>query len=238
MKKSMVGDVPGNLLGMLADLLHKIQNGVIAVQELALFLKRENPFEIPSYHKLVNEWQKFYQKVFNITADFSQVRISSQRDGFNWLVIMLQGLTAQKLFDKCKELFCAWKWTDKNLDEILDQTKSARNPASGNYAIWLRDRVEADEELKNRSANNLQQSNIQGITLEERLLLELFHYWKHKKHLDIDNVTLCSGSRDNDGRVPGVRWYSYDDRLSVYWYHPDGAGGSLRAREVSCEEDR
>jgi hypothetical protein len=232
MKKKMVGEVPGNLLGMLADLLHKIQNGVIRIEELARFLKRENPFEAPSYHKFINEWEKFYQKVFGLTVDLSQVRVPDPRDGFNLLVVMLQGLTAQKLFDKCKELFRAWKWTDKNLDEILDQAKSVHNPANGNYAIWLRDRVEADEELKNRSANNLQQDNVRGITLEGRLLLELFYYWKTGKHLDVQNWTLCSGSRCFGGSVPDVSWSSGVDRLDVSWYGPGSSDDSLRSRET------
>ena len=232
MKKQMVGEVPGNLLGMLADLLHKIQNGIISIGELTRFLKRENPFETPSYHNFINEWEKFYKKVFGLTVDLSQVRIPIPRDGFNWLVVMLQGLTAQKLFDKCKELFGAWKWTDKSLNDILDQTKSVCSSINGHYAIWLRDRVEADEELRNRSANNLQQDNVQGITLEERLLLELFYYWKTKKHLDIDNWTLCSGSRYDDGSVPSVGWGCFSDGLSVSWSSPDGARGSLRSRET------
>ncbi len=232
MKKQMVGDVPGNLLGMLADLLHKIQHGIITVQELARFLKRENPFKTPSYHRVVLEWEKFYKKIFNITIDLSNVRIPEKRDSFNWLLIMIPGLTAQKLYDKCEELFRSWKWTGKSLDEILDQTKSARNPANGTYAIWLRDRVEADEELKNKSANDLQQSDTQGITLEERLLLELFFYWKTKKHLDVISWTLCSGSRYRDGCVPGVGWRGYCGGLDVGGCDPDRAPGSLRSREA------
>lgn len=229
MKKQMVGDVPGNVLGMLADLLHKIQHGIITVQELARFLKREHPFENSSHHKLILEWEKFYQKVFNISVDLSQVRIPEPKEGFNWLVILIQGMTAQKLFNKCKELFRAWKWTDRNLDAIV---KSDRNPAHGTYAVWFRDRVEADEELKDFSANDLKQRNIPGITLEERLVLELFYYWKTKKHLDINNVTLCSGSRYDDGSVPYVNWSSVRDTLYVDWYHPTHVAGRLRSREA------
>lgn len=44
-KKEIVGGVPGNLLGMTADLFHKLQNGAITVEELARFLKRQNPFK-------------------------------------------------------------------------------------------------------------------------------------------------------------------------------------------------
>lgn len=184
------------------------------------------------YTGAISEWQKFYQKIFNITVDLSQVRIPEPKQGFNWLVIMFQGLTSQKLFDKCKALFRAWKWTDKSLDKVLDQTKSARNPANGTYAVWVRDRGEADEELKNKSAHDLQRENIQGITLEERLLLELFYCWKTKKHLDISNWTLCSGSRYSGGDVPRVRWVVLVDGLDVGWYCPAYAADCLRAREV------
>jgi hypothetical protein len=228
MKKEMVGDVPGNVLGMLADLCHKIQHGIIAAQELARFLKRENPFENSLlYRTLVINWEEFYQKIFNISIDLSQVRIPEDKDGFNWLVILIQGMTAERLFDKCKEMFRAWKWTDKNLEEII---KSDRNQVNGPYAVWFRDCVEADEGLKSFSVNNLKQKNIQGITLEERLLLELFYFWKTKKHLDINNVTLCSGSRYNDGGVPSADWDW--DRFDVFWCGPDDASDDLRAREV------
>jgi hypothetical protein len=162
----------------------------------------------------------------------SDICVPEKQDGFNWLIIMLQGLTAQKLFDKCQELFGVWKWTDKSLDDVLNQAKSICNPKDGTYAIWIRDRVEADEELKNRSANNLEQNHIPGITLEERLLVELFYYWKTNKHLDINNITLCSGSRYDDGTVPGMSWGGSLDRLRVFWCRPDDAHDALRARQT------
>lgn len=43
-KQKQIGDVPGNILGMLADLTHKLQHGNIKVTELERFLKKENPF--------------------------------------------------------------------------------------------------------------------------------------------------------------------------------------------------
>jgi hypothetical protein len=38
--------------------------------------------------------------------------------------------------------------------------------------------------------------NIRGHYLLERLLYELKYFAETGKHLDIDNLTLCSGSRD------------------------------------------
>jgi hypothetical protein len=45
-KQKTVGDVPGNVLGMLSDLKSKLQHGVIQPEELALFNQRKNPFPV------------------------------------------------------------------------------------------------------------------------------------------------------------------------------------------------
>lgn len=44
MKKDNVGGVPGNILGMLADLMHKLQHGTITPDELGKFLQIKNPY--------------------------------------------------------------------------------------------------------------------------------------------------------------------------------------------------
>ena len=44
-KQEQIGDVPGNVLGMLADLNHKLQHGKISPNQLERFLKKENPFD-------------------------------------------------------------------------------------------------------------------------------------------------------------------------------------------------
>jgi len=174
------------------------------------------------HEDLPAEWVRFYKEVFGIEADFTDLQIPEKREGFNWMLVMLKGLTSNKLFDKCKERFGAWRYT-----EDLDTVQSVRK-TDHNYAIWLRDRVEADEENKNKSANVCNKEGINGITLEERLLLELWYHWKFNKHLDISNWTLCSGSRDPSGFVPSVSWH--DDRLSVSDCAPGYSLGYLRAR--------
>ncbi|HDQ23060.1 MAG TPA: hypothetical protein ENN28_03775 [Candidatus Uhrbacteria bacterium] len=172
--------------------------------------------------EMLSEWARFYKEVFGLEADFTDLQLPEEREGFNWLLVMLQGLTPNKLFDKCKERFSAWRYTE-DLDAITSDRQTDRT-----YAIRLRDREEADEENKNKSANTCKAESIIGITLPERLLLELFYHWRTGKHLDINNVTLCSGSRNPDGDVPNVSWD--DDRLFVYYYSRDGYNGGLRAR--------
>jgi hypothetical protein len=174
----------------------------------------------------IESWEKFYKEIFNIKKDFSNLKIPEQKEGFDWLIIVAEGMTPNRIFSKIKELMSARKYAD-NLDIIQSVRK-----ADYDYAIIVRDRVEADEELKNKSANQLQVENINSITLEERLLLEIKYFKETGKHLDINNYTLCAGSRHPDGGVPRVSWCGGYGRLEVRWYSASGADERLRSREV------
>lgn len=142
-------------------------------------------------------------------------------------LVVAQGMTPQKLFDNCKESFPIWKYTGKDLDQIV---VSERTAEKGAYAVLVRDRVEADKEQKNLSADKLKKQGDHQITLSERLLYEFKYFKETGKHLDIENITLCAGSRYSDGGVPSVDWY--DGRLRVGWYSQGPHVGGLRSRRV------
>ena len=179
-------------------------------------------------NNLISEWKEFYNDLFGIKVNFSNLQIPEKPKGFERLIIVAKGMTSQRLFDKCEELFSCWKWTDESLDKVVNSVRAAEN---GDYAIWLRDRVEPDKELKNLSANKLKKRGISSITLEERLIYELKYFKETGRHLDISNITLCSGSCSSNGFVPGVCWYS--DKLRVDWYYPGTHRyDSLRSRQA------
>ena len=235
MKKEMVGDVPGNVLGMLADLAHKLQHGVITPGELAMFLKGENPFL--SQSEIVADWGVFYLDKFGFNPDFLHLKIPEKRHGFDRLIVVAEGLTIQRVFGECAREFncCNYvkNWIGKNLDEVV--LTDDRDTKNGSYAIWVRDRIEADEELKNKSANDLKRAGIPGITLMERLLLEFKYFKETGKHLDNKNTTLCVGSLilgEGDNYVPKVRWGSSISELVVDWTIAENRFYKLRSRQV------
>lgn len=176
---------------------------------------------------LLTDWQQFYRELFGLEVDFSALAVPRRKKGFDRLIVVVPGMTPQRLYDKCAELFPCWKWTDTDLDKIVQSERTAKDDA---YAVWLRDAVEADEGLKSLSADQLKTRGIPGITLEERLLMELKYFKITGNHLDIRNATLCAGSRYSGGDVPHVGWGS--GRLGVRWYHSGGAGGGLRSRQA------
>lgn len=207
-KKQVVGSML-DWSGVLKDFFRQINDGSLTLQQTTTFTEHRNPFELElDISTLVSDWQNFYKDVFGIKADFSNLRIPKKQPGFNRLIVMAKGMTAQKVYDKCKELFPCWKWTDKNLDTIV---KSERTAGNDTYAIWIRNEIEADKELKSLSANDLKEKNILGITLEERFIYELKYFKETDKHLDKKRITLCTGSHRSDGSVPSVDWRGNSD---------------------------
>lgn len=105
-----------------------------------------------------------------------------------------------------------------DLDRMI--TDEDRDPEKlGTYARRFRNRIEADEELKERSGNDLR----------EAMLLELFYEWRTGgQHLNLKFWNLCAGSRDSNGDVPSVGWCGGEFRVRCY--DPYYSYGNLRAR--------
>lgn len=218
-----------NLLGNEADLWGN---------ELRKFLRKEpcwaaqakaalaREFELKPTEAQLSEWVILYKEM-GIDLDISGVKIPERKSDFDRLIVVAEGQTPNCAYEECAKRFPCWKYAG-DLDKAV--STNDRDPKNGTYAVWVRDRVEADEELKSKSADDLTEAGIKGITLTERLLYELKYFTETGKHLDLKNWTLCSGSRGSDGHVPSVRWRG--DRLRVYWDGPATRYSSLRSREA------
>lgn len=194
------------------------------------------------------EWDKFYREVYGIQNSglitvpcvaegemvfpYPAVRFPSHRAGFNWILPMIRGLTWDHIVDEGSEAFNIsprdfMEWVRAIAHDDRDPDRD------GAYVLRLRDRVEADEELKGLSASMLWAQNMKGCTAKEHILLGRWFQWKtNGKHLDTSTTTLCSGSRSSGGRVPNVDWNPVNGRLRVGWHHPDDRDGILRTRQV------
>lgn len=171
-------------------------------------------------------WWNFYQEE-GIEIDFSSFQIPKKPEGDWWLVIVAPGVTYNKVIQNmCKKFkvrFCA----DNDLDLRTEQRRAVNKP----YAVWVKANVEADPELGNKSADDLEAMPV--INLLERLLLEIyfFSFVSNGNHLDdITSITLCAGSRGCTGGVPGVD--CTDDIVAISWYRPNRADVNLRSRRV------
>ena len=230
MKKRIVGGVPGNVLGMLADLTHKLQHGARTPEQLGKFLKGENPFEGLSYALIFSEWEKYFWKIHQLKTDFSGVTIPEvDDDDFPWFVYVPENFSTERAFSGGKKLYPKWKWTNKSLNDILDFS-FGRDAQTEPYIVRFHANWESDKDLKHLLVEDITERKINTNTLKERILLGDFLFWKHERHLDVEGATLCSGSRCSDGRVPRAYWAG--DGFRVYSFSPDDGSYGLRAREV------
>ena len=166
-------------------------------------------------------WKNLYKKYFNLDIDVSLIQ---EVEG-KWVLFITKGLTIQQVYDALP--FNKWKYADGNLDKAIPTNDRTSNK---DYVVYVDQNIEADEQFKNKSANDLKKTNHTGITLLERLLLELYYFEETGNHLDVDNITLCSGSRYSGGGVLSVGWC--DGRLWVHWNGTSRSGAYLRSRGV------
>lgn len=183
--------------------------------------------ELPD--EVIAEWQAFYRKL-GLEVDLSGLVLPDYEKGFDRLLVIPKGLTLNRIWAICRERFGGkvWSWCGDDLDSNVPINDRS---SIDSYAIRVRDRVEADEELKSLSANDLKKKKIPGITLLERLVYELKYFDETGDHLDLENWTLCTGSRYSDSDVPDVYWDS-DGGLGVDWAGPGLQYDDLRARAV------
>ena len=174
-------------------------------------------------------WQLVYSRI-GMSKEVSGLSLP-ESDLSLWTVPVIRGVTFNKVvggFRKSNVDICVYV---DDLDEKIVQNDRDPNKG-GSYVVRFKRTVEADEENKDLSANVLAGRGVKGITLLERLLLGLGFFLTTKGHLDVNSITLCSGSRDFDGYVPRVGWNSYNREVYVHWSSLDAHRGRLRARSV------
>lgn len=225
-------------LGALAGFIVECLASMLSFNQIQYWLKNKNELKkklrevfaiVDEYVSIREDWQKFYQEVFNWDVDFSQVIIPEKPEGNYRLLLIAKGLKPQMAYKKCGEFFKTSCWTD-DLSE-LDKCTNDRE-ATLHYAVWVQDGVEAPEEHKNKSANDLKKEGHKGITLLERIVFELKFFKGTTGHLDIINWTLCAGSRYSVGGVPGAYGNSGGHGFCVGRGGPGYADDYLRSRSA------
>jgi hypothetical protein len=184
----------------------------------------------PYFDDACDYWIELWRKQIGIKhPDFAGITPFVAHSGYRPLIMPKHELiTEQRLYDSCRERFNCWKYTSNSLDKVV--VMNERDPRKGSYVVWFRDRVEADEELSNLSAIELEKMKIPGITLLERVVMEYDYFNRTNGHLDIENMTICSGSRYLCGDLPRVRWDG--EKLFFHWFFTDRGNTIMRSRQL------
>lgn len=148
-------------------------------------------------------WKTIYCEWFDMEIDISNLQIpKNYNPKKHFLVLVDQNITMNAVVSAMRKRFSVRLYDVENLDANVK--KNDRNPLNGNYVILLKKKIEADKAFL--PADKLAQKRYKGITLLERLLLEVLYYNETGDHLDIHNITLCSGSRDTWNGNYAVDW--------------------------------
>jgi len=153
--------------------------------------------------KAFDDWKAFYQKFFGIELDVTGIKIPAHVEGFDRLVIIAKGVRLNRVWNVHEERnIPRYQWWNGALENAMQV--SERGEVKETYAFWVRNVVEADEDMKNISAETIAERKLDTENLIERLVHGLKFFDETGNHLDVKNVTLCASSRFAGGDVPRV----------------------------------
>lgn len=240
MKKQVKSGLWNSTFGEIGATLKALENQGLSLEEIALLrsdkaLTQEVVKLIKSRTKIETSdilaaWQKIYREWFGMEIDISGLQVPEiYNPEKHFLVLVAKEASKNAVVEGMRKRFKVYLYTE---DLDANVTKNDRTPENGTYLVLFNRNIETDKEFKNMSADDLIKKGHQGITLLERLLLEVLYYNKTEKHLDVENATLCAGSRDSDDDVPHVNWNSDYGKLDVGWHCSDSSHDYLRSRVV------
>ncbi len=160
------------------------------------------------------EWEKLYREI-DLPIDLSHMHVPLRQDDASTLVVVHPAFTIEKLLFICSRFFPVWRWTEECLDTI---TFSDRVVELDPYAIWIRESTSATPDAGRRVDEVLDGYRVGGSTLMERILYEFKRCHESQSPQDTSTITLCRGTRDVEGGIPGVSWI--DGALCIHPFVP------------------
>ena len=165
---------------------------------------------VSKYCKLIKEWEDFYLKYFDVSIDLKSIEIPEPPRQEKRLLIIVPAISVDRVIKAQRKHF-------KVKMEVSGPPAKLKNVHAhhGPYAIWVAESRETFLKLRNKSADWATENNFEGVTLQERLLHD-FKYWDESSHhLDIECMTLCSGSRFANGLVPFVSYEEKENEVLI-----------------------
>ena len=226
----LTGVIPSDLPSELARKLINNKRDLEEAVRKILLNKSESP-EVAEIN-----WKIVYELLdMQLEYESAITSLKLAKSITTWTIPVLKGLTCKKIIMCLKKLGIDIKKCINNPD--VEVAQNDRSPKNGNYAISFKRAVEADEENRNLSIGDLRKKGAKGITLLERLLLELGYFVSTGQHLDIESVTLCAGSLHKNGDTPRVCYRSGSLRIYVCWCGSRDQCDHLRPRSVEKPEE-
>ena len=182
----------------------------------------------------VERWNKYYRDEHGIACSFEGLEIPAEAKYPTRLIVMHSDVSnrPQRIANAYRKR-CGDKWCQY---DDLDIAMS-KHDRFGTYAVRVADVPEAPDGYDEKAQENLSSQDVWArawvtTTLPERLVDGDICLWEHRIFLDRGGgSTLCPGSRDSSGCVPGVR-LSEKGVVRVECWPPYASGCNIRFRRV------
>ena len=212
-------------------LLRRISNAWNDKPSLALFTDQKKQWE------LIYDYY-FYQqgKMAREAGILSKAILEPEIYPTEQSIFVGAGISVGFVIYCCRQLF---KVTTDGYDDLDRELTNDRNNKTA-YGVTVKKIINASEDKRfggKQPIGELVKTGHKGMTLLERLLMELFHYSVTGQHLDSEeySFTVCTGSYFHRRGYPRVRWSEHFQELHITAIAPDSVieGDDNYSREVS-----
>lgn len=146
------------------------------------------------------DWRSFYQSEFGIAL--GNVDISAAFTGSERLIVVAQSLTADDVLAHCERYF---RITFGMPRPVANNIRHEDRNSNRSYAITIPPHFKSKKSGSVPNADSFIAAGHRGMTLLERLLLELKHFVETGKHIEgASSSTLCTGTRMDADFIPSV----------------------------------
>ena len=148
-----------------------------------------------------------YWQSLGIKLEEQEVRTAveavPEREGYNWIIVIPQGTKIWQLGSQVASFDSDLEF--RNLAEVIEMSRKSNET----YAIAAHYRREVDKDSigrKAKTAKNWENTGEEFMTPLECIIAEGRWYKDNKNHLNAKTLTLCPGSRSENGQVPYLEY--------------------------------
>ncbi len=151
----------------------------------------------------VQQWEAYYQRHFDRQMAVENLALPPQPAGLTALLIIIDvGLSLPELIHRWGVLTGKEKGVVSHINEETPINADRMGVGILPYAVWHGGRPWGDWKYARRSARELSELGVKGMTLEEYVHFSCFNFFTAGYLADGETRTLCIGSRTTYGNVP------------------------------------
>lgn len=140
-------------------------------------------------------WKKIYREWFDLDADFSDLEIPDCFDAkYHYGIIVPKDLKVKMALEALRKESKVFYAHDEDDDDVISDRYPTRD-----YVVMFKKNFGPGSFIRIKDWEEKKEERLRGMTVLERVLLEIYGLSELDEHLDYGVPSFCSGSRPKDG---------------------------------------